>query len=275
MKTGLLNQGTRLNELISQINDFIESLGLRGKFAAIILCLVDTQTGDVYMCNAGDNIVHIYDRDIHSVKTLTLPAAPAAGPMPSFMVDMKGGFKIEKTKLKKGDILFLYTDGIEESTRICRDAHFNPIQSVKKDADGNEKLETENELLESDRILQIIQAVMNKSTFELKKDRNPVNSEKLVFDFSNCTGTLEEVITALISVEKVFRLYKPAELTKENTVRVDKKIDTFLKQHFNQYSAYCSLQDKDLENSTYVYYTNLMEDEQLDDLTLVAVRLNI
>ena len=269
------SKGTRLNELISQINDFIESLGLRGKFAAIILCLVDTQTGDVYMCNAGDNIVHIYDRDIHSVKTLTLPAAPAAGPMPSFMVDMKGGFKIEKTKLKKGDILFLYTDGIEESTRICRDAHFNPIQSVKKDADGNEKLETENELLESDRILQIIQAVMNKSTFELKKDRNPVNSEKLVFDFSNCTGTLEEVITALISVEKVFRLYKPAELTKENTVRVDKKIDTFLKQHFNQYSAYCSLQDKDLENSTYVYYTNLMEDEQLDDLTLVAVRLNI
>ncbi len=266
-------KGTKINELISQINDFIESLGLRGKFAAIIVCLIDTKTGEVYMCNAGDNIVHIFDEKIKKVKTLTLPAAPAAGPMPSFMVDMKGGFKIEKHLIKKGDVLFLYTDGIEESTRICRDSEYYPLQKTEKDSEGNEKVKTENELLEADRILQIIEAVMNKGVFVLNKDRNPLSDEVLRFDFSSCTGNLEEVITALISVEKVFRMYKPKDVKEENTVRADKKIDAFLKEHFNLYDYYCASQNSEMEDANYVYYTNLMEDEQLDDLTLVAVRL--
>jgi len=225
------------------------------------------------MCNAGDNIVHIFDDSSHKVKTITLPAAPAAGPMPSFMVDMKGGFKIEKHMLKKGDILFLYTDGIEESTRLCRDSLFNPLQVTETDSEGNQKTKTENELLEADRILQIIEAVMNRGKFVLKKDRNPVSGEILQFDFASCTGTLEEVITALISVEKVFRMYKPFGVNSDNVVRVDKKIDSFLKSHFNLYETYCASQNKEMEDATYVYYTNLMEDEQLDDLTLVAVRL--
>lgn len=266
--------GTHLDKLVTQINDFIESLGLRGKFATIILALVDTKTGDVYLCNAGDNIVHLYDSNAHKVNTLTLKETPAAGPMPSFMVDMKGGFAIEKIHINKGDILFLYTDGIEESTRKCRDSTYAVIQNTETDASGNQKVSDVNELLEADRVIEIIECVLNKRVYELKKDRNPVPNEKLIFDFTSCEGTLEEVIIALASVEKIFRFYKDNYTTNADTVRTDKKIDTFLKTHFNLYNSYCSniQDDPDNKESSYLYYAGLKEDEQLDDLTLLAIK---
>ena len=108
--------GINFNKLVEQINDFIESLGLKGKFATLIICLLNMKTGELYMCNAGDNLVHIYDGNQRKMKTITLASAPTAGIFSSDLVNMKGGFIIEKTQLNKGDVLYLYTDGIEEST---------------------------------------------------------------------------------------------------------------------------------------------------------------
>lgn len=254
--------GVDLSTLVTQINDFIESLGIKGKFATLILALIDTATGDVSLCNAGDNIVHIYDNAAHKEKTLTLQETPAAGPLPTFMVEMKGGFKIERTHLNKGDVLFLYTDGIEESTRKFRDEKFNVLK------DG----ELSSEQLENGRIQQVIESVLNKRKFVLQKTHNPLGDERLEFDFTNCGGSTEDVILALCSVEKVFRFYKPGDVTEKDIVRVDKRIDAFLKAHFNRYEFYCGTKSAD-EDSFYIYYTNLREDEQLDDLTLLAARI--
>ena len=268
--------GGGLDALVTQINDFIESLGIKGKFATLILALVDTATGDVSLCNAGDNIVHIYDSSAKKQKTLTLQETPAAGPLPTFMVQMKGGFKIEKTRLKKGDVLFLYTDGIEESTRKFRDQEFN----VTKCQDGpeggvheNHKVGSESEQMENDRIQEIIEAVLNKQKYVLKKFHNPVPNEVLEFDFTNCSGSTEEVILALCSVEKIFRFYKPQNAGEKDTVRVDRRIDAFLKEHFNLYEYYCSNKADDLADNVYLHYSYLREDEQLDDLTLLAAKI--
>ena len=269
--------GTHLNELIAQINDFIESLGIKGKFAAIIICLFDTATGDVYMCNAGDNIVHIYDSVSHKEKTLTLVQTPAAGPLPSFMVEMRGGFKVEKTTLQHGDVLFLYTDGIEEATRKFRDASFNVVKCEahglhEGDAHVNHKVGEESEQLEADRVRAIIESVFERKKYTLEKYHNPMPAETLEFDFTTCTGTIEEVILALVSVEKVFRMYKPEDATEADSVRVDKRIDAFLQNHFNKYAYYCGTKRESAESENYFEYTFLREDEQLDDLTLLAVR---
>ncbi|MCQ2572509.1 MAG: SpoIIE family protein phosphatase [Treponema sp.] len=264
-------EGIKLNVLVTKINDALESLGLKGKFAAMIICLFDTKTGDVFMCNAGDNIVHIYDKDQKKQKVITLSETPAAGPLPSFMVDMKGGFKVEKTNLKKGDVLFLYTDGIEESTRLCRRSDFSVIVDELTDQNGNLTNEERKELMEPERVQAVIEAVFAKEKFVLEKKDNPVFGEKLEFDFTSCKGTLAEVILALASVEKVFRLYKTPSANENDTVTVDKKIDAFLKEHFSLYNHYCgNILETDEEN--YLEYTNVAEDEQLDDLTLLAVR---
>ena len=269
--------GTRINNLIVQINDFIESLGIKGKFAAIIICLFDTQTGDVYMCNAGDNIVHIYDSVAQKEKMLTLVETPAAGPLPSFMVDMRGGFKVERTTLKKGDVLFLYTDGIEEATRKFRDASFAVVKCMQYGmqegaAHGNHKVGEESEQLESARVAAIIESVFSRKKYVLEKYHNPVPAEVLEFDFSQCNGTIEDAILALVSIEKVFRMYKPLDVSAADVVRVDKKIDAFLQTCFNRYDYYCSAKQPSTEGENYLEYAFLREDEQLDDLTLLAVR---
>jgi hypothetical protein len=269
--------GTQINILVTQINDFIESLGIKGKFATIIICLFDTETGNVYMCNAGDNIVHIYDNTVHKQKALTLLETPAAGPLPSFMVDMKGGFRVEKASLKKGDVLFLYTDGIEESTRKFRDSSFSVMKcrepGLKEgEIHGNHKTGQESEQMEPERVGAVIEAVFARNIYTLEKYHNPVHGEDLKFDFTTCEGTIEEAIIALASVEKVFRMYKDPNVTASDTVRVDKKIDAFLHDHFNRYDYYCSTRKEDTSSSNYLEYLFLREDEQLDDLTLLAVR---
>lgn len=270
--------GTDLTKLVCTINDFIEGLGIKGKFATIILSLIDTKTGDVYLCNAGDNIVHIYDSKEKKQKVLTLQETPAAGPLPTFMVEMKGGFKLEKTHLNKGDILFLYTDGIEEATRKFRDAEFNVTKCAEQglkegDVHGNHKVGLDSEQMEPERVSAIIEAALNKQVYVLEKYHNPVPGERLEFDFSKGDGTVQDAILALCSVEKVFRFYKDPDVTANDLVRVDKKIDAYLKKCFNRYDYYCTNQQEIGEESSYLYYTNLREDEQLDDLTLVAVRM--
>lgn len=270
--------GTDLTKLVCAINDFIEGLGIKGKFATIILSLIDTKTGDVYLCNAGDNIVHIYDSKQKKQTVLTLVETPAAGPLPTFMVEMKGGFKLEKAHLNKGDVLFLYTDGIEEATRKFRDSNFAVMKCAEPglnegDIHGNHKVGLDSEQMEPERVSAIIEAALNRRTYVLEKYHNPIPGERLEFDFSKCDGTVEDAIMALASVEKVFRFYKDPDVTPNDLVRVDKKIDAYLRKCFNRYDYYCSDRQEIGEESSYLYYTNLREDEQLDDLTLVAVRM--
>ncbi|WP_294431132.1 SpoIIE family protein phosphatase [uncultured Treponema sp.] len=288
--------GIKLNLLAADINDFIESLGLRGKFAAMMICLFDTKTGDVYTCNAGDNILRVFDSVEKKIKVITLHEAPAAGPLPSFLVEMKGGYKVEKIKLKANDVLFLYTDGIEESTRFFRNSDFEIIacdEGGLKDGDvhATHKKGEKSEQMEPSRVQDVIESVLNRKKYVLKKYHAPIADEKLEFDFTKCEGTIEDVIIALTAVEKVFRMYKKpgskgrVEKTemdldgKRKTViqisgdgiKIDRKIDAFLKKYFNRYDYYCSNQVDEGETN-YIYYTGVNEDVQADDLTLLAIK---
>lgn len=282
-------KGTSLDKLVVEINDFIESLGVKGKFATLMICLFDTKTGDVYVCNAGDNIIHVFDKATREEKTITLHEAPAAGPLPSFMVEMKGGFVVEKIHLNSGDVLFLYTDGIEEATRFFRDENFEITECRQEglnegDLHINHKVGQTSEQLEADRVKQILEAVLNRQKFILEKQHNPVLGEELSFDFSTLEGTIDEAIMALVAVEKVFRLYKSPEASgtvarnekgdvviSGDGIRVDKKIDSFLKKTFSRYDYYCAGL-VDMEEENYVYYTDISEDPQADDLTLLAIK---
>ena len=281
--------GIKIDGFISEVNDFIEGLGVKGKFATMLLCLFDTKTGDSYICNAGDNIIHIYDGEKGLVKTVTLNQTPAAGALPAFLVEMKGGYKTEKITLKKNDILFLYTDGIEESTRFFRNKDYQVVpcqyNGLKSgEVHENHKTGQESEQLESDRVIQIIEAALNKKQFVLKKHHNPEENENLTFDFSKLEGTVQDAVLSLAGVEKVFRLYKTKGATGKvyatekgairmegAVVRVDRKIDGFLKKCFNRYDYYCS-QQQDLQEENYIYYCGVEEDRQADDLTLLGIQ---
>ncbi|MCL2318622.1 MAG: SpoIIE family protein phosphatase, partial [Treponema sp.] len=163
-------KGMHIEDVVYQINDFIETLGFKGRFAAFTLCLYDSQTGVVRFCNAGDNIVHLYDASEKTVKTITLPETPATGVLPNILVESKGGYVVNTMTLAPGDILLLYTDGIEEAKRKFRGADFREIicqEGAKDTPHATHTVGQGDEEMGPDRVHDIINAVMNKGTYTL------------------------------------------------------------------------------------------------------------
>jgi serine phosphatase RsbU (regulator of sigma subunit) len=268
-------KGMHIEEVVYQINEFIEALAFKGRFAAFTLCLFDSETGTARFCNAGDNIVHLYDASEGGLKTITLPQSPATGVLPNFMIESTGGYNVQTVTVDHGDILLLYTDGIEEAKRKFRNSSFKEIICTEGPAHTlheNHLCGQTSEEMTPDRVEAIINAVMAHEVYTLKKYHNPEGDTELQFDFSTCKGSAEEVIMAMVSVEKMFRCYKSPEADEESFVLVDKKIDDFLKNHFLQYRRYCIHTKEYPENDAYMYYTHVKEDEQYDDLTILGIK---
>ena len=268
-------KGFHIEDLVYQINDFIEALAFKGRFAAFTLCLFDSQTGLVRFCNAGDNVIHYYDESEGKLKTITLPQTPATGVLPNIMIQSTGGYKVQTAQIDKGDILLLYTDGIEEAKRKFRDKKFKEITCKEGHAGTpheNHLCGQADEEMGPDRVEAIINAVMARKVYTLRKYHNGEGNVELQFDFSACEGRADEVIMALVAVEKMFRCYKAENAGEESRVLIDKKVDEFLKNHFLQYRRYCSYTKEFPENPAYMYYTHVMEDEQYDDLTILGIK---
>jgi hypothetical protein len=264
-----------IEDVVYQINDFIETLAFKGRFAAFTLCLFDSQTGIARFCNAGDNIIHWYDASEKTIKTVTFKETPATGVLPNFLVESKGGYIVQNLIIDHGDILFLFTDGIEEAKRRFRNAAFEEIICEKGEKDTPHATHTVgqgDEEMGPDRVQDIINAVMNRRVYTLHKYHNPEGEDHdLTFDFSVCKGTVEEAIMAMVSVEKIFRMYKKPKTAANSRVLVDKKVDDFLKRHFRQYREYCYDTKENPGNDAYMYYTYVQEDDQYDDLTILGV----
>lgn len=271
--------GINLQKLVYKINDHLESRNLKGKFAAFTLGIFDTLLGDIYFCNAGDNIIHIYDSSEKKQKTITLPSTPATGIFSSSIIEQKGGFPTVKIHLNTNDVLFLYTDGIEDSKRFFRNSENEIIKFIPnsdKPIENNTDINgIDGEEFGKERIKKIIESVFLKEKYQLIKKENPITDKnlKMIFDFTTLTGSTEDVIMALVSVEKIFRLYQTT--SKYDYSLVDKKIDKFLQQHFNRYDTICNSKEEltniDLKDE-YINYISIKEEDQTDDLTLVAIK---
>lgn len=291
--------GINLKKFVSAVNDFIFELGTRGKFSTINISLYNKETGELYICNAGDNKIHILDGKTKSLKEIVLSNTPTAGGVSTDLVEMTaGGYKVEKTVLNHGDVLYLYTDGIDEAERLVRDRNFEVKQTVKEEMRMNKatgKEEKVSQILDikeqfgEKRVAEVIEAVLKRQKFVLTKQDNPTPSEILEFDFTNCKGTIDESIIALAAVERVFRMIKTPDVKVDDEIEVDKVVDDFLQNHFTLYSKYCqpvpttaltagsdSAQEeekqKQLADPNVTKYAYILEDKQADDITLIAIK---
>jgi HAMP domain-containing protein len=271
-------KGMHIESLVYLINDFIETLGFKGRFAAFTLCIFDSEKGLLRFCNAGDNLIHWYDYSEGKLKTLSLPQTPAVGVLPNTLLEPANAYQIQTLKLDQGDMLLMYTDGIEEAKRLFRDENYNEIVCTYNDLPndtphGSHVVGQNGEELGAERIEGIINAVMNKRKYTLYKYHNPLGEVDYNFDFSACRGTVEEVIMAMVSVEKVFRMYKKPDAGDDVRVLVDGKVNSFLRDYFLEYRVYCKPLNHP-ENPMYMYYAGIYEDEQYDDLTILGFHWN-
>ncbi len=270
--------GLKIDQLAYLINDMLEERGFKGRFAALTLAIINSETGKSYFVNAGDTNLHIYRTTQRKMVENKLPDAPAAGVFPSNLVEMQAGFKIVPQQLQAGDTVFLFTDGIEEAKRSFRNERFQPIPcnepglAENEEHGGTHLKGSDNEELGLIRIYDIINAVFNRQVFRLLKFHNPIPEEDLIFDFTECAGTVEEAVLAMVSVEKVFRIYPDPDATMDDRVSVDKNIDAFLKSYFKQFDRYFRAPIQSEEEQPVVVFGRLKEDEQYDDLTILAIR---
>ena len=78
-------------------------------------------------------------------------------------------------------------------------------------------------------------------------------------------------------MERIFRFYPDPSSGPEDIIRIDKRIDEFLKKHFDQYNNYFhhplakprGVSTEEL--AVYNYYSHLREDHQFDDLTVLGI----
>jgi HAMP domain-containing protein len=281
--------------LVDQTNDLLDAVGAAeaGRFAAFITGIMDVKTGRVELCHAGDNLLHLFDNE-KGMYTRELPGRPTAGSFSSEMVKMQMGYSRDIQVLKRGDALILYTDGLEEAQRHFRDGDFQirkcgepappDVPEDKKDGwfhgddqHGKHPPKENFEELGNIRIHTIIDAVFRKGGYSLYKYHNPVADEKLTFDFSQSAANVEDAITALLGVERIFRFYPDPSSGPEDIIRIDKRIDEFLKKHFDQYDNYFHhplAKPRGVsseEMAVYNYYSHIREDHQFDDLTVLGI----
>lgn len=268
------SSGLKLEKLVGRINDLISEREFRGRFAAFTLGILDIQKGAFYLSNAGDNQIHIYERAKQTVEQYSLTETPAAGVFPTDMVP--SGFPQELRVLKQGDIFLLFTDGVEEAQRHLRDEEFNMYTVTEDDVEKGRVTEAlqanvNNEEFSIARIHAIAEAVQRRGSYRLVKELNPVD-EELLFDFSGCRQNSEDTVLALVSVEKMFRIYPDPNAGPDDRVQVDKKVDDFLREHFKGYNRYFHHPLPDDPKSEYRVFSHIREDEQYDDLTILAIR---
>jgi len=264
------------------INDLINEVGFQGRFAAFNLSVVNVRTSEYEMIHAGDNLVHVFDGKSRKMKMIELPEAPATGQIDSSLIEMKPTmYSVVHGKLNRGDVLFLYTDGIEEAHHVFRNEKFEVVslgdmpESVRAaDArfieEGYKALGDTNEEFDPVRINRVIEAAMNRGKYILERRCDLTIGRPLHFDFSTLRGNGEDTILAIASVEKVFRIVPDKSGGPTTRVRVDRKIADFLRDHFLEYNDFYNHPMEDDGVSPYVYFSHLQEDAQDDDLTLWA-----
>lgn len=273
--------GIHLDQLAYKINDFLNKRGFKGRFAAFTMGIYDSQTGALYICHAGDNRLYIYSAAERRLKEEILEEAPAAGPIPNDLVELKQPYKQVIRRLDPGDVILLFTDGFEESVRIKRTPDYKPVivKTIKKGPDGKDEEHEEEakEDLGQARINDAVSAIMSRGRFSLKKEDDPLGPDiSYDFDFSSCEGSPEDLVMGLAAIEKVFRLVTDPSAGPEDLVLADRKVDAMLERCFVQYNQYYKLKKDhpDKRMAHYRNYVGIKEDEQYDDLTMLAIKRN-
>lgn len=250
--------GTRVNELVIKINDFLYEMNLPARFAAFIVLLFDCESGELFVSNAGDSQLHLFRAKTASLEKIALNLCPAAGPISSDAVIKNGGFIVEKFYLEKGDVLFLYTDGIEESLRC--------FFTDEREEKSEEYVSFQEEAFTEERIHAVIESVMQGMCFSLKRQ----GETDAHFDFSTCEPSPCEAIKAIVAVEQVFRLTHSPKCTFHSGLSMNREIDEFLQKHFLDYSTFFTSNKE--ENGETHFFPLLREDEQQDDFAIFAIR---
>ena len=101
-------KGLPPNECFQQVNRLLYLESVPSMFVTMFYGILNTKTGEIEYCNGGHNPPFLV-RSGGKIEPLEVKGGLILGAMEDF------DFQSNKIKLDKGDILFLYTDGVTEA----------------------------------------------------------------------------------------------------------------------------------------------------------------
>lgn len=272
--------GLSVSNLLMRMNDIIVEQKFKGRFAALTAGILDVHSGSFYTANAGDTTMHVFRRSKASVEEIKLPGGPAAGVM-SREDNPMISYPQHTVQVEQGDLLLLFTDGLEEAQRTIRNPDYSPLVATEEMLEGEAGtagvvIGQAFQEFSNERIHEIVAAVKRRDRYRLERFRNPVADEILEFDFSTCRNTTRDAVLAVVAAERLFRIYPHPDAGPEDRVRIDRLTNAFLREHFLQFDRYFShlldeARDETQPEPEYVTYSHVREDEQFDDITMLAV----
>ncbi len=111
-KTLMRNEALRgipPEEVLFNVNNMLGEDNDECLFVTVFICILDVKTGEMEYSNGGHNPPLICRKDEDKYEYLELERNFVLGGIPEF------NYKREKLKLERGDILYLYTDGVTEA----------------------------------------------------------------------------------------------------------------------------------------------------------------
>jgi serine phosphatase RsbU (regulator of sigma subunit) len=298
------------SKYISDVNAHFDEFGFSGLFAAMTVGILDSNSGAIKLSHGGDNEQRFFRSSIGKVEEDKLPGAPATGGISlEILKDLPGSpFHLFDYQLAPGDIMILATDGIEESARFFRGDDYDhraaeypklyysqeEFREIYESAperfremliwdNTNQDLKEE---FSTERMVEIIEQVMMQGSYRLERYTARDKKEVIEFDYSGLPPTSESLVTAVMAAEKVFRIDRAPLGAEVELVRVDTRLNEFMKERLNIYTRLFGdpVEDKERPDydearedrqelqEEYVYFSGLIEEVQSDDLTILAVR---
>ncbi|HEX9024654.1 MAG TPA: SpoIIE family protein phosphatase [Geobacteraceae bacterium] len=96
------------DRILTTVNDELSCDNPSAMFATVFCAIMNTQTGELTYANGGHNPPYIISSDSR-ILPLAAPSAPMVGALDGVI------YRCEEMKLRPGDAIFLYTDGVSEA----------------------------------------------------------------------------------------------------------------------------------------------------------------
>lgn len=138
--------GIAPDQILANVGNALEKNNLSCMFASAICAILDVKTGEMIFASAGHNPPLIYDGEAFGY--ITLESALVIGGIRQ----EKTAFKVQRLELKKGDILFMYTDGVNEAMNSSDEEY------------GTERLQSDLNVMAGANPKEIIDFISGKVT---------------------------------------------------------------------------------------------------------------
>jgi len=109
-------------DILSRVNDFVTDDVKKGMFVTIFLVVLDTINRKISFASAGHNPMVLYRHDEDKTYFLNPRGIPLGITLPE-EISFANSIEAESIKLKKDDILVVYTDGITEAMNQEREQY--------------------------------------------------------------------------------------------------------------------------------------------------------